>query len=77
MVLNVRHQANGNAFTLCYSGTINQLIAVAEASLTANPITISAGAARTYQEALKNCLDALNNGGLVVSPTPCPFTSPY
>lgn len=78
MELNVRRgNVNGNVYTLCYNGTINDLMAAARASLTANPITNTAGPIRTYQESLKNCLDALNNNGLVVSLTPCPFTSPY
>jgi HYR domain/SdrD B-like domain len=78
MELNVlRGNVNGNAYTLCYPGTVNQLMAAARASLIANPNTTAAGAARTAQESLKNCLDALNNNGLLVSPVPCPFTSPY
>ena len=78
MELNViRGNVNGNAYTLCFGGTVNDLMAAARASLAANPVTNSAGANRTYQESLKNCLDALNNNGLLVSPTPCPFTSPY
>jgi hypothetical protein len=78
MVQNVRHgNVDGNAFDLCSGMTINQLLAAAEASLAANPNTTAAGAARTYQEGLKTCLDRLNNNGLVVKARPCPFTSPY
>jgi len=78
MVLNVRHgNVDGNAFDLCSGKTVNQLLAAAEASLTTNPNTTAAGAARTYQEGLKTCLDKLNNNGLLVKSSPCPFTSPY
>ena len=78
MELNVRQgKVNGSAYTLCYGGTVNDLMVAARASLAANPVTTAAGATRTYQESLKNCLDALNNNGLLVSAVPCPFTSPY
>jgi len=78
MTLNVRHSfVDGTAFDLCSGMTINNLLAAAEASLTANPNTTAAGATRTYQEKLKSCLDALNNNGLDVKSTPCSFTTPY
>src|SRR6266481_5303088 len=78
MKLNVLHgNVNGNSFALCFGGTINDLMAATEASLTANPNTTAAGPARTYQESLKTCLDNLNNNALVIPPTPCSFGSPY
>ncbi len=78
MVLNVRHaNVDGSAFDLCSGMTVNQLLAAAETSLTANANTTAAGSARTYQEGLKTCLDKLNNNGLLVKSSPCPFSSPY
>jgi hypothetical protein len=78
MKLNVLHgNVNGDSFALCFGGKINDLMAAAEASLTANPNTTASGAARTYQESLKTCLDNLNNNALVIPPTPCSFGSPY
>jgi hypothetical protein len=78
MVLNVRHGfVDANAFDLCHNTTIGQLIADANAALCADGLTLSGNPDRATQEALKICLDALNNGGAVVKPTPCPFTSPY
>ena len=73
MKLNVLHGfVDGNAFALCYNGTVNQLIAAANAALLADQQTPSGDANRAAQETLKNCLDALNNGGPVVPVTPCP-----
>jgi hypothetical protein len=78
MKLNVLHgNVNGSSFALCFGGTINDLMAAADTSLTNNPNTTAAGAARTYQESLKTCLDNLNNNALVIPPTPCSFVSPY
>ena len=69
---------NGNRIYAPFGGTINQLIAAANASLGANPYTPSGHPQRAYQEQLKNHLDALNNGAGVVSPTPCTRTfAPY
>src|SRR2546429_9504494 len=74
---------DGNAFDLCFGGTINALMAMANTALQAYPITTAAGLNRTTQEHMKNCLDALNNGGLVGPPatscsapdiTPTPLT---
>jgi hypothetical protein len=71
--LNVLHGfVDGNAFALCYNGTINQLIAAANAALIADQQTPVGDPNRATQETLKNCLDALNNGGPVVPVTPCP-----
>ncbi len=78
MVLNVRHGlVDGNAFDLCHGSTINQLITGANAALCADGYSVSGDPNRSSQEALKICLDALNNGGLDVKATPCPFTTPY
>lgn len=54
--------------------TINELIADANASLGSNPLTVEASAARAEQEQLKDWLDQLNNGALVVSPRPCSYS---
>jgi hypothetical protein len=54
-----------------FGGTINELIAVANASLADSPYTPSGHPDRAEQEVLKNYLDALNNGAGVVNPTPC------
>ncbi len=50
------HVVNG-----CIS--VNDLMAAANQALSVNTPTIRASAARTYQEAMKNLLDALNNNG--------------
>jgi hypothetical protein len=78
-VLNVRSgKASGAAVTLCFNGTINDLIAAATASLAANPNTTASGATRTYQESLKNCSEGINTGALVIlSPGPCPIPASY
>ena len=71
---------NGSSFYAPYGGTINSLVAAANASLLANPLTIDASAARTQQERLKNFLDSLNNGANVIPYHPCTktfYTPPY
>jgi len=79
MRLNVEANfVNGNRIYAPFGGTINALIAAANASLGANPYTPAGHPQRAYQETLKNYLDALNNGAPVVSPTPCSRTfAPY
>jgi hypothetical protein len=57
-----------------FGGTINELIALADASLAANPITFASHPERAYQARLKGYLDQLNNGAAVVSPTPCAYS---
>lgn len=67
----------------CPAGTLvdlDELIGDANALLCANPLTLgsnpSVAEARAAQEAIKNCLDAINSNQVpvhVVSPTPCPF----
>jgi hypothetical protein len=71
---------NGNSFYFPSGMTINALVAAANASLLANPYTPSGHPARDAQEALKNALDALNNGASVIPYTPCTrsfYTPPY
>lgn len=71
---------NGNRIYAPFGGTINALIAAANASLGTYPYTPVGHPQRAYQETLKSYLDALNNGAGVVSPTAsaCPRTfAPY
>ena len=75
MKLNVAHGfVDPNAFSLCFNGTVAQLISAADAALLADGNTPPGDPNRATQEALKNCLDTLNNGGPVVPPTPCDYT---
>ena len=77
MTLNIRHGfVDPNAFDLCSNKTVGQLVADANTSLGLNGLTFSGSADRTPQEALKNCIDGLNNGGPVVPTTPCARTFP-
>jgi len=74
MELNVLNGfVDGGAFYIPYGGTINNLMAAANSALGADGYTPAGDPNRGTQEFLKNCLDALNNGGGVVSPTPCPI----
>jgi hypothetical protein len=65
--------------------SVANLIVSANTELAADPYTVASGAARTYQECLKDLLDQVNNNGnngyniplTIVSQTPCSFTSPY
>ncbi|BCT92949.1 hypothetical protein LYSHEL_19720 [Lysobacter helvus] len=70
---------SGNAIYAPFGGTVNELMALANASLGSDPYTPSGHPERAYQEQLKDYLDALNNGAGVVSPTPCKrtFTTTY
>jgi len=70
-------KGNVNAFDLCSHMTIGDLVLAANDALCADDSTPSGDPNRALQEALKNCLDALNNNGKVVNPTPCQFTTPY
>ena len=65
---------NGNRIYAPFGGSINQLMALANASLLSDPLTLTGNPERAYQEQLKNWLDALNNGAPVVSPVPCTFS---
>ncbi|HSE17622.1 MAG TPA: hypothetical protein VLB46_11255 [Pyrinomonadaceae bacterium] len=77
MTLNIRHGfVDPNAFDLCSNKTVGQLTTDANTSLCANGLTFSGSPDRAPQEAMKNCIDALNNGGPVVPTTPCSRTFP-
>ena len=77
MTLNIRHGfVDPNAFDLCSNKTVGQLVADANTALCANAFTFSGSPDRAAQEAMKNCIDALNNGGPVVPVTPCLRTFP-
>jgi hypothetical protein len=77
MTLNIRHGfVDANAFDLCSNKTVGQLTTDANTSLCANGLTFSGSPDRAAQEAAKNCIDALNNGGPVVPVTPCSRTFP-
>ena len=65
---------NGNRIYAPFGGTINELMALANQSLAANPLTLTGHPERAYQERLKDYLDRLNNGAAVVSPTPCAYS---
>jgi hypothetical protein len=67
---------SGGAFDLCSGENISVLIGEASAALLANGYTVASGPDRTNQERLKNCLDALNNGALVIPANPCPVVYP-
>jgi hypothetical protein len=75
MTLNVEAGfVNGDSTFLPCHCTINELLDDANASLGAFPYTPTGHPQRANQEQLKNWLDQLNNGALVVSPTPCKRT---
>lgn len=77
MTLNIRHGfVDPNAFDLCADKTVGELTTAANTSLCANGLTFSGNADRPAQETMKNCIDALNNGGPVVPTTPCSRTFP-
>lgn len=77
MTLNIRHGfVDPNAFDLCSHKTVGQLTTDANTALCANGLTFSGSPDRAPQEAMKNCIDALNNGGPVVPTTPCSRTFP-
>jgi len=77
MTLNIRHGfVDANAFDLCSNQTVGDLTAAANTSLCAHNLTFSGSPDRAAQESMKNCIDALNNGGPVVPTTPCSRTFP-
>ena len=57
--------------------TVGDLIAEANAELGTHGLALAGDAWRSYQEALKNALDAANNNQTFVQPGPCPFITPY
>lgn len=72
MTLNVEAgYVNGDSFFLPCHCTISELMEDANASLGAYPFTPAGHPQRANQEMLKNWLDQLNNGALIVSATPC------
>ena len=76
--LNVESGAtNGNLVFAPFGGTVNELIAVANASLSDSPYTPPGHPDRAEQEVLKNYLDALNNGASLVNDKPCSRTFAY
>lgn len=77
MALNVEGNfVNGDSFFLPCNCTINELMEDADLALGADGYTPAGDPNRATQETLKNWLDQLNNGALVVSPTPCRRTFP-
>lgn len=82
MTLNVEANfVNPNAFYIPAGSTIGALLDAADAALAADGLTLAGDPNRAGQEELKNALDALNNGALIVptTPTGCPrtFYTPY
>lgn len=65
---------DADAFYAPYGGTIAELMAQADEALGEEGYAVAGNADRAYQEALKDHLDALNNGAGVVSATPCAFS---
>lgn len=77
MTLNVESGlVNGDSFFMPCNCTINELLEDANLALGADGYTPAGDPNRATQEQLKNWLDQLNNGALVVSPTPCRRTFP-
>jgi len=70
---------NGSAYDVnCSNMTISNLISTACDQLAMDGNTVSGNPTRIGQEHLKNCIDAINNNGLIVpaDPTVCPRTFP-
>lgn len=77
MALNVESNlVNEDSFFLPCNCTIEELMDDANLALGADGFTPAGDPNRATQETLKNWLDQLNNGALVVSPTPCRRTFP-
>lgn len=77
MTLNIRHGfVDANAFDLCSNKTVGQLTTDANTALCSNGLTFSGSPDRASQEAMKTCIDKLNNGGPVIPTTPCSRTFP-
>jgi hypothetical protein len=69
------NKTDGGAFDLCSSMTVNSLISTACDQLAMDGNTVAGNPTRVAQEMLKNCIDAINNGGPVVPVTPCNHSS--
>lgn len=65
---------NAGSYDLCSGTSIGDLLAAANLTLCSSPLTRTGHPQREYQDSLKNCLDALNNGAGVIPPTPCSFS---
>jgi len=79
MKLNIAFgSVDGNAFDQCSGKTINELVADASnatgTGLCNDGVTLAGDPNRAAQEARKNCLDKLNNGGPVIPVQPCART---
>jgi hypothetical protein len=75
MILNIESGiVDGNALYLPYNGTINELVAAAEAALTADGLALPGDPNRGTQGQLKDWIDALNNNANVVPTTPCAYS---
>lgn len=78
MTLNIEAGfVNEDAFYIPCGCTIGELVADAQAALLADQVTEDGDPNRAVQEELKDWLDELNNGALVIPPNPCPRTFPY
>lgn len=74
-VLNVRHGFTNPSIIVDAAGhTVADIIALADAALAADGLTLAGDPNRADQETLKNILDKINNGGSFTQPTPdtCP-----
>jgi prealbumin domain-containing protein len=65
----------GTSFDICSGVTISQLMTNAKNNLCSYGYTPSGNVNRPGQEAMKNCIDAINNGGPVVPAAPCDHSS--
>lgn len=75
MTLNIEANfVNDDAFYIPCGCTVGELVADAQAALLADQNTPSGDPNRDTQEDLKDWLDELNNGALVIPPNPCPRT---
>ena len=72
MTLNIEAGfVNDDAFFIPCNCTIGELVADANDALLADQETFAGDPNRDVQEELKDWLDELNNGALVIPPTPC------
>jgi hypothetical protein len=77
MTLDVRHSfSDGGAFDLCSNENISDLLNEANTALGSDGHAVSGDPNRANQERLKNCIDRLNNGALVIPSSPCSVVYP-